>query len=79
LLFARCDHVVVADRGPAVLVELGVVEQRAARSARRAVVDLVGELDASPAGLFQTLEHVGVTCGQGGVIAPVGAKPLRWL
>jgi hypothetical protein len=42
-------------------------------------VDLVGELDASPAGSLQTLEHVGVTRGQGGGVAPVSAEQLRRL
>jgi hypothetical protein len=35
----------------------------AAGPALRAAVDLVGQLDASPAGTFQAVEHVTVTSG----------------
>jgi hypothetical protein len=42
-------------------------------------VDLVGQLDASPAGSFQTLEHVGVTGVEGTHSAAVRAEQLRRL
>jgi hypothetical protein len=42
-------------------------------------VDLVGQLDASPAGTFQALEHVTVTGGHGRDTASVRTEPQWWL
>jgi hypothetical protein len=65
------------DRPPDRLAHRADHPLRAPRPALRAAVDLVGQLDASPAGTFQALEHVTITGGQGRDTASVRTEP-QW-